>query len=131
MQDVPYREVIGSLLFLATRIRPDVATALSMLGKFQQCPRVKHWKYMNAVVRYFIGTIDFRRFFPYGQEASIEECSDADWARDHHKRRFRSGYLVSVGSSPVVWASLLQTITAQSTIKGEIISLAHCVREFH
>jgi len=31
MRDVPYREVLGSLLFLATRTRPDLETAVSML----------------------------------------------------------------------------------------------------
>ena len=36
MRDIPFREVLGSLLFLATSTRPDLATAVSMLGKFQQ-----------------------------------------------------------------------------------------------
>ena len=131
MQGIPFREVLGSLLFLATRTRPDLATAVSMLGKFQQEPLVKHWKAMKSVVRYLIGTTDSGLFFPFGQEATIEAWSDADWARDHHKRRSRSGYLVTVARCPVVWASRLQTLTAQSTTEAEFISLAHCVRELH
>ena len=30
-----------------------------------------------------------------------------------------------------MWASRLQTLTAQSTTEAEFISLAHCVREIH
>ena len=131
MQGIPFREVLGSLLFLATRTRPDLATAVSMLGKFQQEPLVKHWKAMKSVVHYLIGTTDSGVFFPFGQEATIEAWSDADWARDHHKRRSRSGYLVTVARCPVVWASRLQKLTAQSTTEAEFISLAHCVRELH
>ena len=131
MRNIPYREVLGSLLFLATRTRPDLATAVSMLGKFQQAPLVEHWKSMKSVVRYLIHTIDHGLLLPNGQEALLEAWSDADWARDHHKRRSRSGYLITVGGGPVVWASRLQTLTAQSTTEAEFISLAHCVREIH
>ena len=102
MTGIPYREVLGSLLFLATRTRPDLATAVSMLGKFQQAPKVEHWKSMKSVIRYLIQTIDHGLLLPRDQEALLEAWSDADWARDHHKRRSRSGYLVTVGGGPVV-----------------------------
>ena len=90
-----------------------------------------HWKAMKSVIRYLIGTTDHVIFFPFGQEATVEAWSDAYWARDHHKRRSRSGYLVTVAGCPVVCASRLQTLTAQSTTEAEFISLAHCVREVH
>ena len=131
MSNLPYREVLGSLLFLATRTRPDLATVVSMLGKYQEAPLVEHWKSMKSVIRYLIGTLDYGIFMPSGQEALLEAWSDADWARDHHKRRSRSGYLVTFGGCPVVWASRLQSLTAQSTTEAEFISLAHCVREIH
>ena len=91
MRDIPYREVLGSLLFLATRTRPDLSTAVSMLGKYQQAPMIEHWKSMKAVTRYIVGTLDYGVLLPSGQEALLEASSDADWARDHHKRRSRSG----------------------------------------
>ena len=42
MRDITFREILGSLLFLATRTRPDLATAVSILGKLQQAPFVVH-----------------------------------------------------------------------------------------
>ena len=86
---------------------------------------------MKSVIRYLIGTLDYGIMFPSGHQASLEAWCDADWARDHHKRRSRSGYLITVAGGPVVWASRLQTLTAQSTTEAEFISLAHCVREIH
>lgn len=62
---------------------------------------------------YLIGTIDCGVLFSYGQMASVEAWLDADWACDHHKRRYSSEYLLNVAGSPVVWASRLQTLMAQ------------------
>ena len=73
---------------------------------------------MNSVIRYLIGTSDHGIFFPYGQDATVEAWSDADWARENHKRRYCSGYLVTVAGCLVVWASGLQTLTAQSTTEA-------------
>lgn len=131
MEGIPYREVLGSLLYLATHTRPDLATAVSMLGKYQQAPLMAHWKSMKSVVRCLIGTADHGILLPYSEEATLQAWSDADWARDHHKRRSRSGYLVTVSGGPVVLASRLQTLCAQSTTEAEFISLAHCAREIH
>ena len=60
MRNFPYREVLGSLLFLATRTRPDLATAVSMLGKYQEAPMVEHWKSMKSVVRYLNASPKFQ-----------------------------------------------------------------------
>jgi hypothetical protein len=38
MKAVPYREAIGSVLYLAVRTRPDIAVAVSILSKDVQEP---------------------------------------------------------------------------------------------
>ena len=42
MRDIHFREMFGSLPFLATRTRSDLATEFSILGKFQQALLVLH-----------------------------------------------------------------------------------------
>ena len=39
MFNCPFRSVLGGLLYLSTRTRPDIATAVSMMAKFQAAPR--------------------------------------------------------------------------------------------
>ena len=51
MSNMPYRSVLCSLLYLATRSRPDIATAVSMLAKYQDKPLPRHWKAMKHVMR--------------------------------------------------------------------------------
>ena len=69
MRDIPYSEVLGSLLFLTTHTRPELVKAVSMLGKYQQKPLVVHWNSMKSVVRYLIGTLDYGVLLPSDQEA--------------------------------------------------------------
>lgn len=47
METVPYRNIVGALLHLSTRTRPDLCTAVSMLGKFAACPAQQYWKAMK------------------------------------------------------------------------------------
>ena len=42
MADIPYRSVVGSLMYLIVCIRPDLSMALSALSKYYQAPQPKH-----------------------------------------------------------------------------------------
>lgn len=62
MKSVSYKEILGMLLFLSTRTRPDLATAVSMLGKFRSTGTMKNWREMKCVLRYLRGTSDYGIF---------------------------------------------------------------------
>ena len=56
MVDVPYRSAIGSLMYLATCTRPEIAAVVSGFSKFSQNPCSAHWKGGKRVLRYVSGT---------------------------------------------------------------------------
>lgn len=58
MFDVPYRDVLCSLFYLVTRTRPDIATAVSILGKFATNPATRHLNAMKYLIRYLVKTIN-------------------------------------------------------------------------
>ena len=64
MDNKLFRNVLGALLYLCTRTRPDIATAVSMLSKFQSNPSPQHWKMLKHVVRYLIGTENYGILLP-------------------------------------------------------------------
>lgn len=124
MQDMPFRSVLGVRLYLATRTRPDLATAVSLLDKFQADPGPQHWRMLRHLVRYVAGTTDYGQYFPIGKGAlDLVAWSDADWARDLTKRRSRTGYLLTLNEGPIVWGSRLQSATAESTTEAEFAAL--------
>ena len=53
---VPYREAIGSLMYLMIGSRPDIAFAVGKLARFCETPKTKHWTAVKRVLRYVNGT---------------------------------------------------------------------------
>lgn len=53
--DVPYRQLIGSLLYLAIGTRADILFAVSALSQFLENPSELHWKAAKRVLRYIAG----------------------------------------------------------------------------
>lgn len=54
--NVPYREVIGALMYVSVGTRPDVACAVSVLSNFCQSARQPHWIAAKTVLRYLNGS---------------------------------------------------------------------------
>ena len=83
MSVVPYRSVLGSLIYLSTRTRPDISTAVSLLGKFQSDPTPNDWKALKHLLRYLKRTIRSGIFIPrHSVNKTLDAYSDADWRRD-------------------------------------------------
>ena len=56
MSNVPYRQALGSLMYLATENRPDLAQAVSTVSRFRQNPGRAHWEGVKRILRYVVGT---------------------------------------------------------------------------
>ena len=56
MKDVPYMNAVGSLMYLATTTRPDIAYAVGVLARFNSNPGIVHWKAVKHLFRYLKGT---------------------------------------------------------------------------
>jgi hypothetical protein len=55
-----YPSLVGGLHHTAVCTRPDVSTALSILGSIQAPPTDAHMQALKKVLRYLHGTIDMR-----------------------------------------------------------------------
>ncbi|GBO04460.1 Retrovirus-related Pol polyprotein from transposon TNT 1-94 [Araneus ventricosus] len=57
---IPYRETIGSLMFLAITTRPDIAFAVNVVSRFQSNPGQVHWNAVKRIFRYPKDTADIQ-----------------------------------------------------------------------
>ena len=61
--NVPYREAIGSLLFLVQHTtrhtRPDIAFAVITASQFVENPCKSHWNAVKRIIKYLKGTINY------------------------------------------------------------------------
>ena len=60
MEQVPYREAVGSLLWIANGTRPDVAYAVSQVAKYMSNPGMEHWTAVKRIFRYLKGTQELK-----------------------------------------------------------------------
>lgn len=87
MHNFPYRYMLGSLMYLSTWTRPDIATDISMLAKFKTNPAPAHWKAMKDLQRYRDVTTHYGLWLPSTHVTEdVYARSDAVKARDHTQR---------------------------------------------
>jgi Reverse transcriptase (RNA-dependent DNA polymerase) len=134
-EDNDYASIVGSLLYLAVKTRPDIAHAVGVLSRFMTCAKVPHLKAAKNVLRYlaqdpgagimFLG----RRFTDRPRHLHVQVYTDADFAGDPIMRKSTSALLCMANKAPIIWRSKLQTIVAQSTTEAEFVAAATAVKE--
>ena len=130
MRKVPYLSAVGSLMYLATCTRPDIAFAVSLLARFSSDPGPAHWQAVKHLFRYLKGTMDLQ--LTYGHVASKElfvTYSDSDYAGEKDRLRSTGAYVVMMGGGAVDWSSKLQSVVAQSTTEAEYVAANQAGRD--
>lgn len=125
-----YQELIGSLMYLATCTRPDIAFQVTALSQFNQDPREIHLTAAKRILRYLKGTKEVKLQLRKEKEGlrSIELKSDAGWDKTEDARSF-SGYIVKLGNSLIAWKCKKQQQVADSTWESELIAMGEGMKE--
>ena len=55
---IPYRELIGCLLWISMGTRPDVSYAVNQCARYSADPKPEHWSACLRILRYLKGTAD-------------------------------------------------------------------------
>lgn len=129
INDVPYREVVGSLNYLAIVSRPDVAFAVSNVSKFLSRHGRSHWNAVKRILSYLVGTPNLGIHFRKKGNTDLIGFSDADFANDLETRRSTSGYIFLLAGGPVTWSSQRQKLVTLSTTESEYVAAATAVKE--
>lgn len=129
--EVPYRQAIGSLLFLATVTRPDISHAVGVLSRAVNNPTKAHWNGIKRVIRYLIGTTNYGILYSKqnGSKSALVGFSDSDYAGDRATRRSTTGYLFKLAGGPITWSSRKQSTVSLSTTEAEYVAASSAVKE--
>ena len=125
---VPYREAIGSLMYLMMCTRPDIATAVVKLSKFAAAPTKAHWRGVQRVLQYLKHTMKFG--LVYIRNKSDVQASvyvDASYGDSDTLRRSTTGIASYVHGNLVGWASQTQKCVSKSTAEAEYVALSEAV----
>ena len=127
-EKVPFREAVGSLMFLAIVSRSDIAYAVNSVSRFLNNYSNDHWRAVKRRLAYLSGTIGHAIEFRGGGSEHVG-YSDADYAGDVETRKSTTGYMFQLAGGPITWASQRQKIVTLSTTEAEYVAASATSRE--
>ena len=97
-----YAQIIGSLLYLANRTRPNIAYAISRPSRYNSNPSISHWTALERVFRYLKSTFFYElKFVSY--PAVLEGYTEANWISDFLDIKSTFGYVFTLSGSAISW----------------------------
>ena len=109
-----FQEIVGCLLFISTRTRPDISSAVGILCRSAANPHTAHLIAVKRVLRYLQGTRNFGLKID-AAEMGLTAFADADWGSDRADRKSTGGILLQIGGSSAAWKTGKQSVVALST----------------
>ena len=130
MKDVPYASAMGSIMYAMLCMRPDVALAISMAGRFQSNPGKEHWLTVKDILKYLKRTKDMSLVYGGNEdELAVMGYVDASFDSDPDDHKSQSGYVFMLNGCAVSWISGKQSSIAQSTMESEYMAAAEASNE--
>ena len=129
MAGIPYRSAIGSLMYLATCTRPDIAVAVSSLSRYNANPGMAHWEGVQHVLRYLQGTSGEGICYRKGQPTTLWGYCDASHLTCPDTARSRGGYVFLSAGGAISWQSKLIANASLSTCESEYMQFSSAAAE--
>jgi hypothetical protein len=126
-----YRELVGSLNYVANTVRADISFAVSQLSRFLAAPRVHHWNAALHCLKYLKGTADLGLTFDGNTDKKnvLIGYADSDYAGCKATARSTSGHVFMLNGAAISWKSRRQSIVSTSSTEAELISATLATQE--
>jgi transposase InsO family protein len=140
LPDVPYRSLVGSLMWIARNSRPDILYAMGYYSRFNNCYTIELFNGLKRVLRFLHTTIELGLSFvrPAGVtlrslasdfHVDISVYTDSDWAGDATTRRSVSGGVVLLYGNILSVVSVLQKTVALSSAEAELMGIVESMKD--
>ena len=146
MSKLPYLEIVGSLLYLSTMTRPDIAYHMSVLCSFMHDPSIDCYNAAIDLLLYVGHTKHYHLRYsgslsaPEGlKDPSSTELieknlgfiaySDASWHKPDHLGYNMFGYVVCLYGGPVAFAAKRMKVVAHSSAEAEYAAASYSCKE--
>jgi len=122
-----YQELIGKLLYLANRIRPDITFVTSYLSQYNYCPKKRHYMLGKRVLRYLNGTKNKCLYYDRAW-GILKAYSDATWGNAENGKSF-SGGAVFTDNSLIFWKGKKKMNRWELDLWSRIICISEVVKD--
>ena len=128
-EGTPYRQAIGSLIYLVCCTRPDLAFTVRRLSQYLEKPLQKHWTAVKRALRYLWCTRDYGIMYDGKLGTKVVGYSDSDYAGCPSQRKSTSGYVFLLAGGAISWKSKKQSIVATSSCEAEYVASCMAAKE--
>ncbi len=127
---IPFRNVIGSIQYLVTGSRPELAFATNFHSRFLNGYTQQHWHYLKRVLRYLKATsslklcidgVQARKVLDEHKQLQITVYADADFHNESDGKSI-TGFVTYLNGQFVSGKSWKQTIVTESTSEAELVA---------
>ena len=135
----PYKELIGTLLYLVVCTRPDIAFITCALARYSSNPGRLHWRAATTVLKYLKHTKDMGLYFKAGTKgdtdangiviAPLSLWTDSSYLGGDEGRTTLGECLFS-GDHLIHWRSSLSANVPQSVAEAEIMAANSGAKEW-
>ncbi|PON55799.1 hypothetical protein PanWU01x14_186080 [Parasponia andersonii] len=128
MRRVLYASAVGSLMYVMLCTRPDICYAVGIVSDFQSNPGLDHWIAVKHILKYIRRTRNYMLVYS-SQELIPTGYTDSDFQSDKDTRKSTSRSVFTFGGGAIVWRSVKQSSTADSTMEVEYIAACEAAKE--
>jgi hypothetical protein len=128
---LPFRNLLGELLWVARCTRPDILFAVNKLSRYNNGYSDVHWQALLRIAKYLCTTKSQKLHFrPSTNTGYTLTCYvDADWAGCAETRRSTTGYILYLCGAPLAFHSKRQKIVTLSSTEAEVYALSAATSE--
>jgi hypothetical protein len=127
--DLPYRRLVGLLMYLAIATCPDITFTICKLSQFMNCYCTNHWNAAKCVVHYLKGTQTLQLRLSGKNSTKLLCFCNTSYACCPDSGKSIGAYCFSLGDSIISWSSHKQKTVAQSTCDAEYIACSEAACE--
>ena len=129
LEKLPYRSLVGALIYLAIGTRIDIKVDVQQLTQFLDCYSFEHWNAAIQLVRYLKGSRTLWLKLGGANKIKLIGYSDSDWANCPDFRRSVGGYAFSLGSGIISWSARKQRNVTTSSCEAEYVAAFEAAKE--
>ena len=125
----PYRQVVGSLIYLSIYTRPDITFAVSKVAQFNATPTLDSIDACNRILQYLNCTSDEGLTYYKTKEQRINAYVDSDFSNCLITGKSTTGFIIYYGTCPIYWNTHLSEFgVAISTAEAEYQAACSCAK---
>ncbi|GJU40682.1 zinc finger, CCHC-type containing protein [Tanacetum coccineum] len=128
ISQLKYSQAIGSLMYVMTSTRPNIAYVVGKLSKYTSNPNTQHWQAIHRVFKYLKGTVNYGLSYSV-YPSVLEGYPDATWISNVEVHSSTNVWVFLLEGGAISWASKKKSCIRDSTIESEFVALAAASKE--